>query len=941
MHHTLKRLIVGASLGAMLSVPALAQNTITLEGSVKGDGAPVVGAQVTVVNVATRETARAITRASGEFRVLGLFSGQYTVNVKAIGFRQATDTVDLAIGQRARLEFALEKGAAELEGQTVTADRVKQVEVQRMSVSAPVTKDEIENLPLSSRGILNLAGIAPGIKTYAPQSGRTLPSGGAAPDLRFFNVYMDGVEMKSLFNGNIVGLGQTGSPLPQEGLETFRVYVNPYDAEYTRAGSYVISAESRRGTNTWQGSGFGFFQNKGVTARNAFLSPTAPTPNYGKTQLGFNLRGPLIKDKLFLATSYELASTDFYLDVNPSSGANWASYKGSFAAPNKNHSSYTRLTWVQNPRLTYDAMASVRFLRGEGNFGARVSQDGGISQKYEIYTGQLRQRYIAQSGNFVNEASLQVVNWNHNEAPLKPGPQFNYPGIVFGTSGFPLILKETHLRLVDRATMNVENGSGSHVIKFGVELSSISATQNQPNNTNGTFGFLTDTSSLPNTASIAVGFTDPNGTSDAIASATGYTTGLYINDEWRIKPNFTLSLGIRHDAELNTMNNDYTVPWAADPVLKALPALTNFLNVGNRKNQLGNISPRVSFSWDPMKDNKTFVRGGFGIIYDRVTSFMGFQERRNSTWRTYNFTFNNTSNLPTKDPAVLRQRVISGQSVSPAPILMNLEMKTPRSRQMSVGVGHQLTPEFGLNLDYVMQHMDNLYVQRNPNYLDKTVTPNRRKLTAAYGDILLWDDIGQSDYSAVMLQGTWQRRKSRVNVAYTMGWYQGDFDTAGLPNFAYPFLFNRQRTTGDERHRLVISNITPLPFKFQFSAVSTFASPRPFGQIDGRDINLDNITGDDYPGGTVSTAGIRTARPANAWINWYRNVDVRVSRPLFDWSGRKVSFSAEGFNVFNFKNNLSYGGTQFTAAGVAVPSFGRALSSYGARQGQVGMRVDW
>ncbi len=936
MHNTLKRLMVAASLSAMLGAPALAQNTITLEGSVKGAGAPVSGAQITVVNVATRETARTMTRPSGEFRVLGLFSGQYTVNVKAIGFRQRTDTVQLSIGQRARLEFSLEKGAAELEAQTVTAERVKQVEVQRMSVSAAVTKEEIENLPLSSRGIMNLAGIAPGIKTYAPQSGRTLPSGGAAPDLRFFNVYMDGVEMKSLFNGNIVGLGQTGSPLPQEGLETFRVYTNPYDAEYTRAGSYVISAESRRGTNKWQGSGFGFFQNKAMTARNAFLAPTAATPNYGKTQVGFNLRGPLIKDKLFLATSYELASTDFYLDVNPSSGTNWAPYKGSFLAPNKNHSSYTRLTWVQSPRLTYDAMVSARFLRGEGNFGGRVSQDGGISQKYEIYTGQLRQRFISKSGNYVNEASLQVVNWNHNEAPLKPGPQLSYPGIVFGTSGFPLILKETHLRLVDRATMNVDNASGSHVIKFGVELSSIAATQNQPNNTNGTFNFLTDTSSLPNTASIAVGFTDPNGTSDAIASATGYTTGLYINDEWRIKPNFTLSLGLRHDAELNTMNNDYVTPWASDPTLSAIPELKNYLNAGNRKNQLGNISPRVSFSWDPFKTNKTFVRGGAGIIYDRVTSFMGFQERRNSTWRTYNFT-----NPGTKDPAVLRQRVIAGQAGALAPILMNLEMKTPHSQQMSVGIGHQVTPTFGLNVDYVRQHMDNLYVQRNPNYLDKTVTPNKRKLTSSFGDILLWDDIGQSDYSAVMVQGTWQRGKSRVNLAYTLGFYQGDFDTAGLPNFAYPFLFNRQRTTGDERHRVVLSNITPLPFKFQLSAVSTFASPRPFGQIDGRDINLDNITGDDYPGGTVSTSGIRTAMPVNAWVNWYRNVDVRLSRPLFDWNGRKVSFSAEGFNVFNFKNNLSYGGTQFTTAGVAVPSFGKALSSYGARQGQVGMKIDW
>lgn len=932
MRHMLFRLFGAAALLALCTLPARAQNTVTLEGFVKGDGQPLSGAQVTVVNTATRETARALTRANGEFRLIGLFTGQYTVTVRAIGYRLQSDSVQLAIGQRARLEFTMQKGAAELDAQTVTAERVKQVEVQRMSVSAPVMKEEIENLPLNSRGVMNLAGIVPGIKTYAPQSGRTLPSGGAAPDLRFFNVYMDGVEMKSLYNGNIVGLGQTGSPLPQEGIEQFRVYVNPYDAEYTRAGSYVISAESRRGTNKWQGSGFGFYQNKNVIARNAFQ---AVVPNFGRQQLGFNIRGPLVKDKLFIATSYELTSTDFYLDVNPTSGP-WTTYKGSFLAPNKNHTLFTRLTWVQSPQITYDAMVSARFLKGEGNFGARVSQDGGISQDYKIYTGQLRQRYLAKSGNFVNEASLQLVNWNHNEAPLKPGPQFTYPGIVFGTSGFPLILKETHLRIVDRATFNIDNASGSHVLKAGVELSQIAASQTFPNNKDGSFNFLTDTSSLPNTASIAVGFTDPNGISDARASATGVTTGVYLNDEWRIKPNFTLALGVRHDAEINTINNKYTVPWASDPILKAIPALSNFLNTGNRKNQLGNISPRASFSWDPTSKNKTFVRGGFGIIYDRVTSFIGFQERKNSTWRTYNFT-----NPGTKDPAVLRARVIAGLSGSPAPILVKTDMKTPHSMQMSLGVGHQLTSEFGLNVDYVRQHMDNLYVQRNPNYLDKSVTPSARKLTAAYGDIVLWDDIGKSDYSAVLLQGTWQRRKARVNIAYTLGWYEGDFDTAALPNFTYQFLFNRQRTTGDERHRFVLSNVLPIPLGFTFSSISTFASPRPFLSIDGRDINLNNITGDDYTGGTPTTSGIRTARPSNKWNNWYRTVDLRLARPLFDWNGKKISLSAEVFNVFNFNNNLSYGPTQFTATGTAVASYGIPTGAYGARQGQVGMRFDW
>ncbi|MBI2407745.1 MAG: TonB-dependent receptor [Gemmatimonadetes bacterium] len=942
MRRLVSHALAALTLAAMMATSALAQNTVILTGMVRSEGQPIADAQVTITNVATQETVRSVTRATGEFRVLGLFTGQYAVTVRAIGYKPAGQKVQLAIGQRARLEFNMEKGVAELAAQTIVGEKVKQVEVQRLSVSAPVMRAEIENLPLNARGLMNLAGVAPGIKTYAPQSGRTLPSAGGAPDNRFFNVYVDGVEMKSLYNGNIVGLGQTGSPLPQEALEQFRVFVNPYDAEYSRAGSYVISTESRRGTNKWEGSAFGFLQNKAMITQNAFQKKV---PDYSRQQLGFNLRGPLKKDKLFLATSYELTNTNFYLDVNPTSGANWAPYKGSFLAPNKNHTLFGRLTWVKNPQITYDAMVSARLLDGEGNFGAKVSQDGGISQNYDIYTAQLRQRYLKPGGNFVNEASLQLVSWGHKEAPLKPGPQFNYPGITFGTSGFPLFLDELHLRAVDRATWNFDNASGSHTIKAGVELASISASQDFANNANGTFTFLTDTSSMPYLANIAVGFTDPNSTEDAKASANAFTTGVYINDEWRIKDNFTLSLGVRHDAEINTMNNKYTVPWSKDTTLQRLERegpLAGYLNRGDRKNQLGNFSPRISFSWDPTKQNKTFVRGGMGIIYDRVTSFMGFQERKNSTWRVYNFTFNNTTNTPTKDPAVLRQRVIAGQSGSPAPILMKHDMKTPKNLQLSLGIGHQFTEQFGINVDYVRQHLTNLYVQRNANYTDKSVTPSARKLTPRYGDIVLWDDKGEAWYSAFLVSSTYQRNKTRVNLAYTLAWYEGSFDISGaLPNYALPFLFDRQRTSGDERHRLVLSTVTPIPFGFNVSAIATVASPRPFLQIDGRDINLDNITGDDWPGGTKTTVGERTALPANAFPNYYRTVDLRLARQLYSIGGKKVGFSAEVFNLFNWYNKLSYGGTQLTATGEAVPTFGRPTGAYAARQMQAGLRVDW
>ena len=285
--------------------------------------------------------------------------------------------------------------------------------------------------------------------------------------------------------------------------------------------------------------------------------------------------------------------------------------------------------------------------------------------------------------------------------------------------------------------MNVDNSSGSHVIKSGVELAQIAATQNSPNNNNGTFGFLTDTSSLPNTASIAVGFTDPNGLERRHRRATGYTTGLYINDEWRIKPNFTLSLGVRHDAELNTMNNDYTVPWASDPVLQGIPELKNYLNTGNRKNQLGNISPRVSFSWDPMKNNRTFLRGGLrhhlrsrhqlhglpGAQQFHLAHLQLHQPGHQGSGRVARGGHRRQVGLTGPDSHEPRDE----DAAQPA------DVPRPRaSAEQRVRAQHRLR----------QQHMDNLYVQRNPNYLDKTVTPNKRKLTAAYGDILLWDESG-------------------------------------------------------------------------------------------------------------------------------------------------------------------------------------------------------
>jgi carboxypeptidase family protein len=906
-----------------------AQNTITLEGTVTGkDAGPLAGATVTARNVATNETRTTTTKQDGNYRFLGLFSGQYEVSARAIGYSPAKEVVQLVVGQRASVALTLYKGAAELASVNVVAEKVKSVEVQRMSVSAAVLKQEIENLPLNSRGVMNLAAVAPGVKAYAPQSGRTLPSAGAAPDLRFINLYMDGVEMKSLFNGNLVGIPQTGSPLPQEALEEFRIYTTPYDAEYSRAGSYVISAVSQRGTNTWQGSAFGFFQNQDFIHRTFIQEQlNQRLPDYGRQQAGFNLRGPLKRDRLFLATSYEVTNTNNYIDVNPTNRTQWAQYAGSFKAPNLNHTGYLRSTWVPNDRSTIDGMYSLRYMKGESNYGATVARDGGISQSYWIQTGQLRHRYLAASG-FENEASAQLVSWYHYEAPLAPGPQRNYPSITLGTSGFPLELRETHYRLVDRATFAKDNFFGDHIFKIGGEAEYVNASDFNPTNANGTFTFATDQSTLPTTASISVGFTDKTGTSDAKATAGGTILGTYVNDEWRPISNLTLNLGLRYDAELNTLDNKFFSPWAQDSRLWTIRSLEHYLNRANRRNDLNNLSPRLSFSWDPFKTNRTFVRGGFAIMYDRVTSFMGFAEKLNGTWRTYSF-----NNPGTADPNVLRQRVIAGGvNVTPALTLVKDKMETPENHQISVGVGHQLNDELGINVDYVRQRMSHLYVRSNPNWFDTQA--RTRQLTNAYGDFTVYDDFGKAAFDGIVSQFTFQRRTTRVNLAYTLGWYRSTFEGNISNVFPLTTSFRMQPTSGDERHRFVLSEVTKIPFGFTLSSITTLASPRPIAAIDGRDLNHDNTTSDDFLHG-----GWRTVRPPEAFNQWYRTIDVRLARDVVDFGSRKLTLSAEVFNLLNWSNVQGYNSRAFDQAGNPIPQFTSANAAFAARQVQVGAKV--
>jgi len=515
-----------ALLLAVVTTPLGAQaTTVTLQGVVTTpDGSTPQDAQVEVSSRETNVTRRVLADHGGTYRVLGLPPGIYDIAVRALGYRQQRrEGLRLVLGHRETLDFSLEPGAVELAPIVVTAERA--FELDRTDVSTAVLQEEIEKLPLNSRNVLNIAAVAPGIRTFAVEANRSAPAAGSLPvtEPRFSNLYIDGVEWKGMYVGQVVGGPQNGSMIPQEAVREFRVYLNSYDAEYTRGASYVISAVTHRGGNDLRGSVFSFFQNKPLVAKGSFQ---AEKPDYSRYQLGGNLRGPLVKDRLFFALSYEGQLTDNFIDVVPSRPlANpglWDRYAGTFKAPNRHHTGFLRLTAPRGSH-TLDAIGATRRIRSELGFGTvldgrMLTHDAGISTNSRVTSVQLRDTYASRA--LVNEVSLHLLDLRNDQSLLFPQPTLQYPSILIGRSVIPFLNEERHLRVINKTSYSLNGPGGRHVLKAGLELSRIRVRVYRPFSKEGLFRFDSDTSTQPVFAQIGLGLQDPSSTREGQASAT-------------------------------------------------------------------------------------------------------------------------------------------------------------------------------------------------------------------------------------------------------------------------------------------------------------------------------------------------------------------------------------------------------------------------------------
>jgi hypothetical protein len=267
-------------------------------------GAVLAHAKVTLTNQATGISRDALTNDSGDYSLVEVVPGTYTVEFELTGFKknvQKNITVD--VNQVVTLNSTLQIGTSQ-ETVEVTSE-APQVDTTSTQLGAVINDRSVNELPLNSRDTYQFLQLQPGVQAqlgngngslfYGSQdTGSVSVNGGRT---RANNFSVNGGDA----NDQFVNL-PTVQPTP-DSVEEFRVITNTFDAEYGRNSGSVVNVITKSGTNSIHGDVYEYFRNTVLDAKNYF--DLAGRPQWNQNQFGGTLGGPIKKDRSFFFVSYE------------------------------------------------------------------------------------------------------------------------------------------------------------------------------------------------------------------------------------------------------------------------------------------------------------------------------------------------------------------------------------------------------------------------------------------------------------------------------------------------------------------------------------------------------------------------------------------------------------------------------------------------------------
>ncbi len=814
----------------LTSVAALmAQQPASLRGILTdSSGAVIPAVTVAITGDGAKKTAQ--TQTDGSYVFPNLAQGDYKVAVTYPGFVAFEHSVTIQPGVAAQLAIQLVPGGGKQEV-SVTEDRGPEVTVDpSQNKSAVVIKDsDLDALPDDPDDLSDMLTALAG-----PSAGN-----GDAPAM-----LIDG------FSG--------GQLPPKNTIKEIRLNQNPFTAESEYLGFGRVEIITKPGTDSLKGNiqltdSDAFFNSRNPYAANKAdyvnRSFNETLSNSFRHKLSWNLNATQQKidnDAIIHAVTLDpstFASVPIEQSVitprNNTSGTARVDYQIS-----TNHTATARYSYNRNDREnsgigSYSLLS--RAYSGEGSsHELQASETAVINPSLATETRLQFSRYLSRQYGDTSTPAINV-DGSFNAGSNQVGNAYN----LFQRYDIQNISTFVH---------------GTHTLRFGVRFIHATVRDNSPSNFGGTFTFQgvgdapaldSNNQPIPNTSiqissleqyrrtllfqklgypiatiqSLGGGasqFSIAGGNPLAIAAQNQYEA--FVQDDWRVRPNVTLSIGLRHEQQ-SDINRD-PVP----------------------------VAPRLSLAWSPgstaAKPGKTVIRLGAGIFFDRFGL--------NPPTQTARFNGVNQQQYLVTNPGFLQDNIpslatLAAQKQPPVTWKYAPEMKPGIDTIWAATLERQLPKKSNLSVTYLGITGNHFPMIVNVNTpLPGTYNPSQpgsgvRPYGNSAGDIFEYIPSGVYRQKLTMVKAETKLSKAiSLTWNYTLQFSKHDGNWLGVPSNPYNYLQDFGRASYDRRHQLQVVGTIQLPGKLQFSPMFVVSSGAPYDLTIGHDLNGDSY-GNDRP----------------------------------------------------------------------------------------------
>jgi hypothetical protein len=833
----------------------------------------IPGATITLTNTDTNLTFQANTDESGNYYLTNVPVGNYRLESEKPGFRTVIKSgIVLHVNDAVAINVELVLGSV-AESITVEADAV-QVQLVSSSIGEVVNSTTVRELPLNGRDWTQLATLQPGVLGLRTQLST---SGSVNRGTRGFgnqmsvsghrpyenNYRINGISVNDYSNGAPGSVD--GAQLGVDGVQEFSVLTSNYSAEYGRTSGGVINAITKSGSNAIHGDLFYFMRDEGLDARNYF--DPAKIPPFHRNQFGGALGGPIFKDETFFFVTYEGLTEDkslTYVDTVPSAAARAgnvsplvAPYLGFWPLPNGTVNGATGKYNASALSQTTENYASARVdhtISDKDNLVASWLYDKAPNFQPDKLLGTVSEvlswRSMASleeshvfSQNVVNAARFgfsrvhalvedpsKALNPLSSDPSLGvvPGgfaPNITITGITTEQSAFggPSNYHETQNSFQFYDDLSIIRSN--HSIKLGFAVERIQY-DDQLIQRNGNFYFDSLSNFLNNIPRLYTG----NGPLSRPTDSRQTLFGAYVQDDWRVRPNLTVNLGVRYEPT--------TLPTEAHNGFQVMTNLytsipTPVTTLWQKNQTLKNFAPRVGFSWDPFKDGKTAVRGGFGI-FDVLPLPWLYTHQDGAV-----YPFNEQISASNLSPGDFPHNAVTKASLVSSNIVSRYVEQNPKrnySMDWNLNIQRQITPSLSAMVGYVgSRTVHQPFTSDDENMVLPTLTaagwlwplpplppnPKLKTFNPNVGEIRMTQWDGDAFYDGLQVQVTKQMSHGvQLQGSYT---WSKCIDTGSAGHIADPYSnsmnpipwFIPQARRGlcdfDIRNNLVVNYIWNLP----------------------------------------------------------------------------------------------------------------------------------